>query len=278
MRPGRSGYLRTVSTTSDAGLEAFLASVTSLLGTADATSTDTDPGGTDDGADTGAADPAPAGPRALPRPHRDRSAELAEQVAGLRRRFAALAAEVTPVPHANAPRVEQARGMLMLALGLDEDDAGLCLHLLAWRSGTGPEAVAQRLVSEGVQAAARPGGEPTEPAGEQATTAPAVVRRALRFIDEHAAEPVGIEDIAAAAGIGSRGLQLAFRRHVGATPTDQLRRVRLERARRDLEAGDTVRGDTVAGIATRWGFAHHGRFAIDYRRAFGCSPSHTLRH
>jgi AraC-like DNA-binding protein len=71
---------------------------------------------------------------------------------------------------------------------------------------------------------------------------------------------------------------LAFRRHVGTTPTDHLRRVRLERARRDLEAGDPVRGDTVAEIATRWGFAHHGRFAIDYRRVFGCSPSHTLRH
>lgn len=267
MRPARSGYLRTVSTTSDAGLEAFLASLTSLLGTADGTSAGTD----GDGA------AGPGVPRAAPRPHRDRTAELAEQVAGLRRRLAALAAEVSPVPRASCPRVEQARGMLMLALGLDEDDAGLCLHLLAWRSGTDPEAVAQRLVSEGVQAA-RPGGQPAEPAGEQAPTAPAVVRRALRFIDEHAAEPVGIEDIAAAAGIGSRGLQLAFRRHVGATPTDHLRRVRLERARRDLEAGDTVRGDTVAGIATRWGFAHHGRFAIDYRRAFGCSPSHTLRH
>jgi transcriptional regulator GlxA family with amidase domain len=203
---------------------------------------------------------------------------VAEHVAGLRRRLAALAAEVTTVPHATSPRFEQARGMLMLALGLDEDDAGLCVHLLAWRSGAGPDGVAQRLVADGVQSA-RSSGEPSGQRPPAPTPdAPAVVRRALYFIDEHAADPVGIEDIAAAAGIGSRGLQLAFRRHVGTTPTDHLRRVRLERARRDLEAGDPVRGDTVAEIATRWGFAHHGRFAIDYRRVFGCSPSHTLRH
>ena len=35
--------------------------------------------------------------------------------------------------------------------------------------------------------------------------------------------------------------------------------------------------DTVAAIALHWGFANPGRFAVDYRAAYGRSPSQTLR-
>jgi AraC-like DNA-binding protein len=107
--------------------------------------------------------------------------------------------------------------------------------------------------------------------------APAVVRRALAFIDAHAAEPIAVEDIAAAAGIGVRGLQAAFARHGDRSPTQCLRRARMEGAHRDLRAGDPVRGDTVAAIALRWGFATPGRFAARYREIYGRSPGHTLR-
>lgn len=66
--------------------------------------------------------------------------------------------------------------------------------------------------------------------------APAAVRRAVAYIDEHAAEPVTTSDIAEAARITPRALQAAFRRHFGDTPTGYLRRVRLERAHLDLQA------------------------------------------
>lgn len=108
-------------------------------------------------------------------------------------------------------------------------------------------------------------------------TEPAVVRRAVGFIDAHADAPIGIGEIAAASGIGPRALQQAFRRHRDTTPLAYLRRVRLEHAHRDLQVADPTRGDTVSAIATRWGFTHHGRFAAQYRRAYGRSPNHTLR-
>jgi AraC-like DNA-binding protein len=109
------------------------------------------------------------------------------------------------------------------------------------------------------------------------TVEPAVLRRAVEFIEAHAGEPIGLAQIAAAARVGGRGLQLAFRRYRGTTPLEFVRAVRMERARADLLAADAGSGDTVASIATRWGFIHHGHFAIDYRRRFGCSPSTTLR-
>lgn len=106
---------------------------------------------------------------------------------------------------------------------------------------------------------------------------PATVRRALAHLHAHAAEPLTVADLAAAAGVGVRALQQAFVQHVGATPTAHLRQVRLERAHQDLRAGDPGAGDTVAAIAASWGFAHPGRFAAAYQQRFGATPAATLR-
>ncbi|MDR7275897.1 AraC family transcriptional regulator [Catenuloplanes atrovinosus] len=106
--------------------------------------------------------------------------------------------------------------------------------------------------------------------------APATVRRAVAYIDEHAAEPVTSEDIAAAAGVSVRAVQAGFRRHLDITPMGYLRRVRLERAHRDLRAADPTTGATVAAVARGWGFTDLSRFAADYRAAFGRLPRHTL--
>lgn len=102
------------------------------------------------------------------------------------------------------------------------------------------------------------------------------VRRAAAFIDEHACEDVAAADIAAAAHVTIRAVQLAFRRHLGTTPMAYLRRVRLEHAHRQLLAADPAR-ESVAAISYRWGFASPGRFAAYYREAYGTLPSHTLR-
>jgi AraC-like DNA-binding protein len=106
---------------------------------------------------------------------------------------------------------------------------------------------------------------------------PAAVRRAVAFMDAHAGEPLTAAEIAAAAGIGVRGLQVAFRRHMNQTPLEYLRRVRLERVHRELQAAAPGAGVTVKAIARRWGFANPGRFTAEYRTLYGHLPSHTLR-
>jgi AraC-like DNA-binding protein len=72
-------------------------------------------------------------------------------------------------------------------------------------------------------------------------------------------------------------LQQGFQRALGMSPTQYLRQVRLREAHRELAAADPA-GTTVAELAARWGFAHQGRFAAQYRRRYGVSPADTLRH
>ncbi|WP_102145011.1 helix-turn-helix domain-containing protein [Mycobacterium hubeiense] len=105
---------------------------------------------------------------------------------------------------------------------------------------------------------------------------PPVLRRALALIHDKADAEIGLCDIAAAAGVTPRAVQYMFRRHLGMTPLEYLKRVRLDRVHRDLQAADPS-VDTVSAIAGRWGFTHAGRFSVAYRQAFGTAPSATLR-
>ena len=104
---------------------------------------------------------------------------------------------------------------------------------------------------------------------------PATVRRAVAFIEGNAHRDISAADIAAAAQVSIRAVQLGFARHLQITPLAYLLRVRLDRARQDLLAADPARR-TVAGVAYRWGFHSPGRFAVLYRQAYGVPPSHTI--
>ena len=105
---------------------------------------------------------------------------------------------------------------------------------------------------------------------------PATLRDAVAFIHRHAASDVGINDVAAAVHLTPRAVQYLFRRQLGTTPTEYMRRVRLYRAHQELLAGERS-NTTVTEIAQRWGFAHTGRFAVLYRQTYGQSPHATLK-
>jgi AraC-like DNA-binding protein len=102
--------------------------------------------------------------------------------------------------------------------------------------------------------------------------ATAAVRRATEFIEAHADQPLTVDQIAAAAGVGSTALLYAFRRHFDATPTGYLYRVRLERAHQELEAAAPGSDLAVAAVARRWGWLSVGQFVVSYQRHFGVPP------
>ena len=103
------------------------------------------------------------------------------------------------------------------------------------------------------------------------------LRRAIAFIEQHPHADISVADIAEAANVSIRAVQVAFRRQLDTTPMAYLRAVRLDRAHHELLATDPSHGDTVTGIAARWGFFSNSRFAAQYRRVYGVTPGHTLR-
>jgi AraC-like DNA-binding protein len=105
---------------------------------------------------------------------------------------------------------------------------------------------------------------------------PPTLRRAISFIEANADRDICVTDVAEAACVTARAVQLAFRRHLDTTPMAFLRRVRLDGARAELRAATPCQ-DTVTQVAARWGFHRAGVFAAHYRAAFGESPSKTLR-
>lgn len=107
------------------------------------------------------------------------------------------------------------------------------------------------------------------------TAAPRHVKLVEDYIHAHADEAITVEDLTALAGVSARTLFAGFKRFRGVSPMRYLREVRLKRVRRDLEG---ARGaETVTDIAMKWGFSQLGRFAVEYRKEFGESPSDTLK-
>lgn len=105
---------------------------------------------------------------------------------------------------------------------------------------------------------------------------PVTVKRAMDFIEQHAHEPLTIVEIAKVAGTSVRALQLSFRGHVDLTPSEYLRRVRMDRVHTMLRFANPE-STSVGEIAQSWGFNQLGRFAAQYRKIYGVSPKITLR-
>jgi AraC family ethanolamine operon transcriptional activator len=90
------------------------------------------------------------------------------------------------------------------------------------------------------------------------------------------ATPLTVSQICQSIGASQRTVSRAFRVIHGTTPHGYLHVLRLNGVRQALlESNSPTR--TVTEIAMHFGFRELGRFAADYRHAFGESPSQTLR-
>jgi AraC family ethanolamine operon transcriptional activator len=87
-------------------------------------------------------------------------------------------------------------------------------------------------------------------------------------------EPRTIPAICAALRVGQRTLSRAVRVVRGTTPAQHLHALALTEARTGLQ---DPAARSVREVARRCGFRELGRFAADYRAAFGENPSETLR-
>ncbi|TDB83250.1 AraC family transcriptional regulator [Actinomadura sp. KC216] len=95
------------------------------------------------------------------------------------------------------------------------------------------------------------------------------------WVEAHHHQPIGVTDIAAAAGVGVRQLQAICQDEWGLTPTRLLRGIRLDHARAALLAA-APGPRTVTAAAEAAGYVHMSRFAAHYRQRFGETPTQTL--
>ncbi|MBX3426119.1 MAG: XylR family transcriptional regulator [Pirellulales bacterium] len=94
------------------------------------------------------------------------------------------------------------------------------------------------------------------------------VVRALRFIQSHAFRDIVVKDILRELPISRRSLEIQFRKYLGRSPAEEIRRVRLEKGRELLANTDMSIGE----IATASGFANGTRFGVAFRKKYGMAP------
>jgi AraC-like DNA-binding protein len=106
---------------------------------------------------------------------------------------------------------------------------------------------------------------------------PRYVAAAKSYLEQHFSEDISIETVASAVGISARQLTAAFHEHIGKSPVQLLREIRLEKARGRIEASHLPGTTTVASIAMASGFSHLGRFSAHYAEKYHEQPSETLK-
>lgn len=104
---------------------------------------------------------------------------------------------------------------------------------------------------------------------------PRALRVARDRLADNAGEPLDLAQLACAAGIGIRALQLGFRRHFGVSISEMLLDMRL--AGLHARLAQAPPDASITEIAFDLGFTHLGRMAGAYREKFGETPSATLR-
>lgn len=105
---------------------------------------------------------------------------------------------------------------------------------------------------------------------------PAKYRRAYRYLmDNLDQKDLSVREVASHVGVTERAMQAAFKNHLGLSPSELIRRQRMERIRDDLIDDDTPVA-RVLDVANKWGVRHRSTLINGYRRVFQETPSETM--
>lgn len=92
---------------------------------------------------------------------------------------------------------------------------------------------------------------------------------AVRYIRDHAHEPIDVRDLLAAVPVSRRSLERRFRRHLDRGIWEEIRRAHLERAKTLLADTDLP----MSIVAKRSGFTDSRQLSIVFRQATGGTPT-----
>ena len=99
------------------------------------------------------------------------------------------------------------------------------------------------------------------------------VATAVRYIRAHALGPIGVPDVLDAVPVSRRSLERRFRSVLGRGLGEEIRRVRIERAR-ELLSGTEM---PIAQVATNAGFSEAKHLATVFRQEAGLTPTDYRR-
>lgn len=102
---------------------------------------------------------------------------------------------------------------------------------------------------------------------------PSWLARVLEVLHARCREHVGLEELAAEAGVHPTHLTRVFRQHHGVSIGSYVRRLRLDWARREVVRSQ----DSLASLALRAGFADQSHFTRAFKRHTGLTPDRYRR-
>lgn len=105
---------------------------------------------------------------------------------------------------------------------------------------------------------------------------PGKYRRAYRYMmDNLDQRDLSVREIASHIGVTERAMQAVFKNALGLTPSQLIRRQRMERIHQSL-ADDSGHVTSVLDVANKWGVQHRSTLINSYRKFYRESPSETL--
>lgn len=185
-----------------------------------------------------------------------RPAEIAALIADM----GAGPADCTNVPaavHAASPHLLDAVGRLMALLDQPADVRVLYPLLereILWRLLNGPHGALVREIGLADSRTARIG-------------------RAIRWLQQHYAEPVRTEQLESVSGMSASTLFRHFKEFTSMSPLQYQKQIRLHEARARLAASTR----DVAAVAYQVGYESPSQFTREYTRMFGRPPREDLR-
>jgi AraC-like DNA-binding protein len=150
------------------------------------------------------------------------------------------------------------------AAWVDHFERGIAMFMLAARGGLSAHATPSAAADDADDAA----GEAARAEGSDEQR----IRAVHDCIERRLGAPIGLLDMARAAGVSVRTLHALWRRPHGLSPMELLRNARRDAVRARLRSRSGV---PVTQIALEAGFGHLGRFSAYYRARFGELPSQT---
>lgn len=94
------------------------------------------------------------------------------------------------------------------------------------------------------------------------------IARALRFVRDHACDPIDVSDLLRVVPLSRRILETRFRQLLNHSPHTEILNVRLNRVKQLLTDSDL----SLEEIATRAGFAHPEYLSVVFKRETGVTP------